>query len=127
MRIGWTSNHEVFQEKAVIGITGITQTMPGRGIENLAGRQNGRQRKKQWASANFASATITQKPCRLDPMPSWSAGVDHRRSEHLFRPGARRWLPRPANYRLIAGWRSDPFFFDRDAACSTGEEWIKQP
>ena len=54
-------------------------------------------------------------------------GVDHRRSEHLFRPGARRWLPRPANYRLIAGWRSDPFFFDRDAACSTGEEWIKQP
>jgi hypothetical protein len=26
-----------------------------------------------------------------------------------------------------AGWRSDPFFFDRDAARSTGEEWIKQP
>jgi hypothetical protein len=36
-------------------ITGITQTVPGRGPEDLAGRQNGRQRKKQWASANFAS------------------------------------------------------------------------
>jgi putative SOS response-associated peptidase YedK len=36
------------------GITGITQTMPGRGIEDLAGRQDGRQRKKPWASAGFA-------------------------------------------------------------------------
>src|SRR6516165_5114653 len=31
-------------------ITGITQTMSGRGIEDLGGRQNGRQRKKQRAS-----------------------------------------------------------------------------
>jgi hypothetical protein len=37
-------------------IIGITQSMPGRGIENLAGRQNGRQRKKQWTSANFAGS-----------------------------------------------------------------------
>ena len=35
---------------------GVTQTMPGRGIENLAGRQNGRQRKKQRASANPAGS-----------------------------------------------------------------------
>jgi len=28
-------------------ITGVTQIMSGRGIENLAGRQDGRQRKKQ--------------------------------------------------------------------------------
>ena len=36
-------------------LTGITQTVSGRGIENLASRQNGWQRKKQWASANSAS------------------------------------------------------------------------
>jgi hypothetical protein len=33
----------------------LLKPLPGRGIENLAGRQNGRQRKKQWASASFAS------------------------------------------------------------------------
>jgi len=36
-------------------IIGITQAVLGSGIENLAGRQNGWQRKKQWASANLAS------------------------------------------------------------------------
>jgi hypothetical protein len=42
--------------------TGITQTMPGRGIENLASRQNGRQRKKQWASAKLAK--VLRQHCR---------------------------------------------------------------
>jgi hypothetical protein len=32
----------------------VTQIVPGRVLENLANRQNGRQRKKQWASANLA-------------------------------------------------------------------------
>ena len=44
------------------GITGITQTMPGRGIEDLAGRQDGRQRKKQWTSANLASSEQGRSP-----------------------------------------------------------------
>jgi putative SOS response-associated peptidase YedK len=34
----------------------VAQTMPGRSVEDLAGRQVGRQRQKQWASANFASS-----------------------------------------------------------------------
>jgi hypothetical protein len=36
-----------------------------------------------------------------------------------------------SHYRHFAGWRSDPFFFDRRGMLNnlwfTGEEWIKQP
>ena len=53
---------------------GITQTVPGRGLENLAGRQNGRQRKKQWASANSAGS---EQPCvKRDAMLTMGSPFD---------------------------------------------------
>jgi hypothetical protein len=37
-------------------LLGLLKPRLERGVENLAGRQNGRQRKKQWASASSASS-----------------------------------------------------------------------
>jgi hypothetical protein len=74
----------------------LLRACPDEALKILAGRQNGRQRKKQWASANIASATITQKQQTRPYAVLVGGGLDNRGSEHLFRPGARRWLRRPA-------------------------------
>src|SRR5215469_669683 len=46
----------------------------------------------QYCQCNHYTKAVQTRPYAV----LVGGGLDNRRSEHLFRPGARRWLPRPA-------------------------------
>jgi hypothetical protein len=50
------NRHGLFEALWFVGTLAETRQRGSRGIEDLASRQDGRQRKKQWTSANFASS-----------------------------------------------------------------------
>jgi hypothetical protein len=55
-RAGRSKSAWPFEALWFVGTLAETRQRGSRGIEDLASRQDGRQRKKQWTSANFASS-----------------------------------------------------------------------